>query len=135
VIVPHCYPVVVVDVGYVGWQPLLSAQSEDLPLRPCRLLNTQRVVQFQPQILEVVNLGRLCAGIRTRSLIALVVCLCSHNSCRICIRVASGSGIGNAGVSVKLNRGRAFLVTESSKNTTIFVLLTWMDILFFSAHC
>jgi hypothetical protein len=77
---------------------------------------------------------RLCAGIGTLSLIALVVCLRSHNSWRIWIRVASGSEIGNAGVSVKLNRCRAFFVTESSKNTTIFVLLTLMDILFFSAH-
>jgi hypothetical protein len=78
---------------------------------------------------------RLCAGIRTHSWIAQVVCLRSRNSWRIWIRVASGSGIGNAGVSLKLNRCRALLVTESSKNTTIFVLLTLMDILFFSAHC
>jgi hypothetical protein len=78
---------------------------------------------------------RLLAGIRTLSLITLVVCLRSNTSWRIWIRVASGSEVGNAGVSVKLNRCRAFLVAESSRNTTIFVLLTLMDILFFSAHC
>jgi hypothetical protein len=78
---------------------------------------------------------RLFAGMRTRSWDALVGCLRSHNSWRIWIRVVSGSGIGNAGVSVKLNRCRAFLVTGSSKNTTTLVLLTLMDILFFSAHC
>jgi hypothetical protein len=87
-----------------------------------RNFHDRSVVSFYPNS-EPKAIQRL--GIFTLSFAVLVVCLRNLSPLRTLIRVFPSNGVGNAGVRVKFNRGRASLTVETPRNTTTFVALSF----------